>query len=162
MHSRIIRSLVFAVAISILAVPALGQETLPYPRLANVYLAGSVTSEAITQLAKWDAVVLSSVWADSQLAALRALNPAIKIYLYSCHYCVNVPPAAANLWEQQVYNYVATNDLWWYNRYGVPASGGTVALRVYNVKGQLVRTLADGAAREACRRALTLARSANT
>ena len=30
--------------------------------------------------------------------------------------------------------------------YGVPASGGSVALRVYNVAGQLVRTLADGAA----------------
>jgi hypothetical protein len=30
--------------------------------------------------------------------------------------------------------------------YGVPASGGSVALRIYNVSGRLVRTLADGTA----------------
>ncbi|MDH3199248.1 MAG: hypothetical protein OEO21_13520, partial [Candidatus Krumholzibacteria bacterium] len=66
--------------IGALALPALlgagaAAPQAPFPRLANVYLSGSVDDEIITALARWDVVVLSETWTPAQLQRLRTLNP---------------------------------------------------------------------------------------
>jgi hypothetical protein len=114
--------LAIASLLSATASPAASQEgTTPvldgpdYPRLANVYLHGAVNPADIPLLARWDLLVLDSVWTDEQLAQIRALNPDIKIFFYTCPYCINVPVAPNDTWRQENYEYAATHDLWWRN-----------------------------------------------
>lgn len=95
---------------------------LPYPRLANVYLVGSVQPELIPRLARYDILVLNSIWADELLAEIRSLNHDIKIYLYICHYCVESPPNPGDQWNQKLHGYCDQFNLWWYNRFGNIAS----------------------------------------
>jgi hypothetical protein len=94
----------------------------PYPRLANVYLHGSVDPSDLASLARWDLLVLDSVWSDAQLAALRAYNPGLRIFFYVCAYCTAVPPAQSDEWRMTNYVYAHTNDLWWRNIDGSVAS----------------------------------------
>ena len=86
-----------------------------YPRLANVYLHGAVNATDIPQLARWDLLVLDSVWTEQQLAQIRALNPDIKIFFYTCPYCIAVPVAPNDDWRRANLNYAVANDLWWRN-----------------------------------------------
>ena len=112
-----------ALTLALLASAASAQQfNPPYPRLANVYLVGSVQPELIPQLARYDILVLNSIWADDLLAEIRALNHDIKIYLYVCHYCVESPPNPGDDWNQKLHSYSDVNTLWWYNRFGNIAS----------------------------------------
>jgi hypothetical protein len=86
-----------------------------YPRLANLYLHGSVDPRVIPDLARWDLLVLNAVWSQNDLDRLRRLNPDIKIFLYVCPYCVELDHRLDS-WGQQNLDYAARNDLWWYNR----------------------------------------------
>lgn len=87
----------------------------PFPRLANMYLHGAVNPAEIPQLARWDVLILDSIWTDEQLRSLRALNPNIKLYFYVCAYCVPQTPIAGDTWRTENRDYAARNDLWWYN-----------------------------------------------
>ena len=93
-----------------------------YPRLANIYLHGSVDMANIDALARWDLLVLNSVWTEAQLAQLRARNPDILLYFYVCPYSVQWPTDNADVWEQANIAYAQNNDLWWYDRNSLPAS----------------------------------------
>ncbi len=86
-----------------------------YPRLANVYLHGTVDPADIPLLARWDLLVLDSVWTDEQLAWIRTLNPDIKIFFYTCPYCIGVPVAPGDTWRRVNYDYAQLHDLWWRN-----------------------------------------------
>ena len=126
----------FSVSFSIAISTALAQETgLPgtpvaprieegvnYPRLANMYLHGSVSPEDIPSLARWDLLILDSVWTNAQLRQLRDLNPDIKIFFYICPYCVTVSPPPPDEWRRVNLDYLRTNDLWWRNVNGTVAS----------------------------------------
>ncbi len=94
----------------------------PYPRLANVYLHGSVDPADIPALARWNLLVLDSVWSDAELRALRTLNPDIKLFYYVCPYCMAVPPAASDPWRRGNYDYAQAHDMWWRNTDGSVAS----------------------------------------
>lgn len=93
-----------------------------YPRLANAYLHGSVDAAQFPQLAHWDVLILDSAWSQADLDQLRRLNPELRIFLYVCPYCTQVPPNPTDLWAEENYAYAAGNDLWWYNRNGFVAS----------------------------------------
>jgi len=93
-----------------------------YPRLANIYLHGFADMANVDALAKWDILVLNSVWTEAQLAQLRARNPDILLFFYVCSYCVPYPNDPTDPWEQANVIYASSNDLWWYNRSSVPAS----------------------------------------
>jgi hypothetical protein len=112
------RAFVFALLAAFLtASPATTRAAeLGYPRLANMYWPVAVDSAIVANLAKWDVVVVNSVWTDAQLAQLRALNPDIRIYFYVIAYTVELPPASGDAWKMQNYNYAAANDLWWYDK----------------------------------------------
>jgi hypothetical protein len=86
----------------------------PYPRLANMYLHGSVDPADIPALARWDVLILDAAWSRAQLQQLRILNPNIKIYFYVCAYCMEVPPPG-DAWRAANYAYASSNDLWWRN-----------------------------------------------
>lgn len=94
----------------------------PYPRLANIYLHGAVDTADIAPLARWDVLVLDSVWPDAQLQQLRTYNPGIKLFFYVCGHCVAVPPAANDAWRRENYAYAQTFDMWWRNTNGRIAS----------------------------------------
>jgi len=120
-HVRVRRYAVLV--LSLVASVAGAQEfNLPYPRLANVYLVGTVQPDIIPQLARYDILVLNSIWADELLQEIRALNHDIKIYLYVCHYCVESPPNPGDDWNQKLHGYCDQFNLWWYNRFGTIAS----------------------------------------
>jgi len=91
-------------------------EAQAYPRLANMYLHGSVDPAEIPELARWDMLILDTAWTQTDLQALRALNPDIQLYLYVCSYCVETSPSASDPWTQNVRDYAQANDLWWYDR----------------------------------------------
>jgi len=93
-----------------------------FPRLANIYLHGNVDPAAIPALARWDLVVLNSVWTETDLARLRARNPTIRILLYVLPYAVAWPEDPSDPWEQANIDYAQSNDLWWYDRNANPAS----------------------------------------
>ena len=95
---------------------------LPFPRLANMYWRADVDSTVIASLARWDVVVLNSIWTNAQLEQLRQLNPNIKIFFYVIAYTVELPPASGDPWKLENYQYAAANDLWWYDKYGAIAS----------------------------------------
>lgn len=86
-----------------------------YPRLANMYLHGSADDSAIPQLARWDVLILDPSWSANQLRQMRLLNPSIKIFLYTCPYCVETPPPPNEAWRQTNHAYAVANDLWWRN-----------------------------------------------
>jgi hypothetical protein len=86
-----------------------------FPRLANIYLHGAVNAADVPALARWDLLVLDSVWTDEQLAWIRTLNPDIKIFFYTCPYCIAVPVAPGDAWRRVNYDYAESNDLWWRN-----------------------------------------------
>lgn len=90
---------------------------LPYPHLANMYWTTYVDSAVVATLAKWDVVVVNSVWTSAQLAELRQLNPNIHIYFYVILYTVELPPASGDAWKLGNYQYALDNDLWWYDKY---------------------------------------------
>lgn len=100
----------------------------PYPRLANIYLHGAVREADIPQLARWDLLILDSVWTSRQLQLLRSLNPGIKIFYYVCPYCVRVPPNPADVWRYPNYEYARTQDMWWRNVEGGIASDWSFVL----------------------------------
>ena len=91
-------------------------QTGEFPRLANMYLHGSVDQTQIPALAQWDMLILSTAWSQQDLQELRTLNPDITIFLYVCSYCPHSPPPASDPWQVGVYNYAEANDLWWYDR----------------------------------------------
>ncbi len=93
-----------------------------FPRLANIYLHGFADTANIEALARWDLLVLNSVWTEAELAQLRARNPDILIYFYVCPYSVEWPQDSADAWEQANIAYAESNDLWWYDRNALPAS----------------------------------------
>lgn len=101
---------------------AAGVRSLPFPRLANLYLHGAVDEAVIPQLARWDLLVLSPVWTDAQLAQLRALHPDIKLFVYVCPYAVVRNPYSRNALEVDAHRYASEHDLWWYDTAGRPAS----------------------------------------
>ena len=76
------------------------QTDLDYPRLANMYLHGSVDPTVIPALAQWDQLILSTVWTQQDLQSLRTLNPDIRLFLYVCGYCVETQPPAADPWSE--------------------------------------------------------------
>src|SRR5262245_19471047 len=88
------RTLLAAAIAVLIAAPALAQSSLPYPRLANLFLPTLVDTTMIDALAKWDVAIVNSIWTDAQLARLRQRNPNIKIYFYTIVYAVELPPAA--------------------------------------------------------------------
>ena len=87
----------------------------PFPRLANVYLHGAVNQRDIPILARWDVLVLDAVWSREQLRQLRALNPDIRLFYYTCAYCMAVDPLPSDTWRRENYLYANANDLWWRN-----------------------------------------------
>jgi len=87
----------------------------PFPRIANMYLQGSIDDANIPSLARWDVLILDSGVRQDQLQRLRTLNPSIKIFLYVCGYCMQSPPPPAHEWLLENYAYVNANDLWWRN-----------------------------------------------
>lgn len=93
-----------------------------YPRVANVYLHGAVDPASIPSLARWDALVLDSVWSREQLQQLRELNPGIRLYFYTCAYCMTVDPLPPDAWRRENYAYAQAHDLWWRNADGSIAS----------------------------------------
>lgn len=98
------------------AASARGQATGPaYPRLANMYLQGSIADGDLAALARWDVLILDSSVRADQMQRLRSMNPNIKIFLYVCGYCMQSPPPPAHDWLQVNYSYVTANDLWWRN-----------------------------------------------
>lgn len=101
---------------------AAGLGSLLFPRLANIYLHGTVDESLIPQLARWDLLVLNSVWTNAQLAELRRRNPDIKLFVYVCPYAVPRTPYALNVFEVATHRYVNDHDLWWYDAAGRPAS----------------------------------------
>jgi hypothetical protein len=103
-----------------------------FPKLANIYTLGSVDPAVMPQLARWDLVVLSSVWTEAQLAQLRSYNPNILILFYIAPYDVPYPADPSDPWEYAHTVYAQTNDLWWYNRFGNPAVDWT-AMRMVNI-----------------------------
>jgi len=105
------------------ASPSRAQEVgPPYPRIANMYLQGSIDDSNVPSLARWDVLILDSSVRQDQLQRLRSLNPGIKIFLYVCGYCMQSPPPPAHAWLQTNYAYVNANDLWWRNWNGTIAS----------------------------------------
>lgn len=104
----------------------------PFPRVANMYLHGAVNSSEIPQLARWDVLILDSIWTNEQLRALRDLNPDIKLYYYVCAYCVPQTPSPGDIWRTENRDYATRNDLWWYNWNGTIASDwpGTQAANI--------------------------------
>jgi hypothetical protein len=104
------------------ATPAQAQtpipSSLPYPHLANMFWQATIDSTIITALAKWDVVVVNSVWTNAQLATLRQLNPNIHIYFYVIVYTVELPPASGDPWKLENYQYALANDMWWYDKNG--------------------------------------------
>lgn len=116
-HAIAILALLLGLAASI-STPAHAGTPLPYPRLANMYWPIYVDSTIIQSLARWDVVVVNSVWTNEQLAQLRALNPEIKIYYYVIAYTVELPPAGGDAWKLGNHAYAAANDLWWYDKNG--------------------------------------------
>jgi hypothetical protein len=93
-----------------------------YPRLANIYLHGFVDPSRIESLARWDLLVLNSVWGEEDLAQLRAIHPDIRLFLYVCTYCVEWPDDPTDAWEQENIAYAEAHDLWWYDSQRAPAS----------------------------------------
>ncbi len=94
----------------------------PYPRIANYYLLGSVDPAVYDDLAKYDLVVVGTIWTEEQLNELRLRNPNIKILMYVCAYALPASPYQANTWETENYNYANDNNLWWRNWRGFIAS----------------------------------------
>jgi hypothetical protein len=92
--------------------PSSGQA---FPRLANMYLHGAVDPADIPALARWDMLILDPVWTNDQLRQLRDLNPDIKIFFYTCPYCLTVSPEPTDGWRRLNLEYVRSNDLWWRN-----------------------------------------------
>ena len=115
-----VRSGAFAALLTPLFTSAPAQPA--YPRLANLYLHGSVHREAIDALARWDLLVLSTAWAEADLAKLRAANPDIQLFLYVNPYSVSWPADTSDSWARANVAYAEDNDLWWYDRDGNPAS----------------------------------------
>jgi hypothetical protein len=101
---------------------AAGVRSLPFPRLANIFLLGAVEESDIPMLAKWDLLVLSPVWTDDQLARLRALNPDILLFAYVSPYAVSRAPYGPNELEVDLQGYASTHDLWWYDAQRARAS----------------------------------------
>jgi len=99
-----------------------GVRSVPYPRLANVFLLGAVDDVDFASLARWDLLVLNSVWTESQLARLRALNPDIQLLMYVCPYSLPRTPYPFNQLESDLHRYASSNDLWWYSTRGLPGS----------------------------------------
>ena len=95
---------------------------LPYPRLANAYWSHDVDSTVIASLARWDVVVVSTIWTSDELAQLRQLNPDIKIFFYVISYAIGLPTSDTDPWSVENYQYALANDLWWYDKYGAIAS----------------------------------------
>ncbi|MFQ5600394.1 MAG: putative glycoside hydrolase [Candidatus Krumholzibacteriia bacterium] len=96
--------------------------SLDFPRLANVYMLGSVDESEIPLLARYDLLVLGQVWTNEQLAQLRALNPDIKLFMVVNPYSVKLNPFSLNQFKVDLYEYASKNDLWWYNTRSKPAS----------------------------------------
>jgi len=119
---RVLLPLGVAVLVTAFSVQAGGPEGPPFPRLANVYLHGSVDAADLPALARWDLLVLDSIWSDAQLAQLRQLNPEIRTFFYLCAYCAAVPPAPTDTWRMSNFVYAQTYDLWWRNADGSIAS----------------------------------------
>ena len=99
-----------------------GVRALPYPRLAIYYLEGAVDESLIPRLARFNLLILNSVWTNAQLARLRQLNPDIKLYFYVCAYAITRSPYAPNQLETDLHTYASGNDLWWYDVRRMPAS----------------------------------------
>jgi hypothetical protein len=93
-----------------------------FPKLANIYSHGSVDMTKVPSLARWDMLVLNSVWTEAQLAQVRALNPDIKLFFYVCAYCAEWPQDPSDPWTEANTAYASTNNLWWYDRNTQPAS----------------------------------------
>ncbi len=93
-----------------------------YPRLANIYLHGFADTANIPSLARWDLLVLDTVWSEVQLAQMRQRNPDILLFFYVCPYGVDWPGDSLDAWEKGNSAYAAANDLWWYDRSAQPAS----------------------------------------
>src|SRR5262249_35211802 len=83
----------------------------PYPRLANIYLHGAVAGGAPESLARWDLVILNTVWSHAELAELRGGNPAIRIFPYVCAYCLPDAAPPADDWVAGLFGYAEANDL---------------------------------------------------
>ena len=125
-----------------------------YPRLANLYLHGSVDPRVIPDLARWDLLVLNAVWSQRELDQLRRLNPDIKLFLYVCAYCVEMNPPTPNSWGRENTDYASTNDLWWYNRNRTVASDWPGS-RMVNITAQAPRG-AQGSWREFIAQRITM------
>jgi hypothetical protein len=114
------KAIVTACALIVLPIAAPAQPA--YPRLANLYLHGSVHTQNIDALARWDLLVLNTVWPEAELAKLRAIHPDIRILLHVNAYSVRWPEEGAGVWAQTNIAYADDNDLWWYDRDAAPAS----------------------------------------
>ncbi len=88
---------------------------LPYPRIANVYLLGSIDPANHDALAKYDLVVLGSIWTEAELRELRLRNPDIKIMMYVIAYALPASPGGSDPWLLENYNYANSYQSWWYN-----------------------------------------------
>jgi len=93
-----------------------------YPRLANIYTLGYLDPADIPTLAQWDLVVLNTVVTEAELAQLRSYNPNIRLFFYASPYGVPYPDDPNDPWEHANIMYAQSNDLWWYDRFGNPAS----------------------------------------
>jgi len=118
--SRSLANLFLGFVIALAAAGSAAAQGGGFPKLANIYTLGSVDPADIPQLARWDLVVLSSVWTEAQMAELRSYNPNIRILLYTAPSYVVYPDSPVP-WEHEKIVYAQTNDLWWYNRDGNPA-----------------------------------------
>lgn len=93
-----------------------------YPRLANIYTLGYFDPAVIPTLAQWDLVVLNTVVTETELAQLRSHNPNIRLFFHVGPYGVAYPDDPNDPWENANVMYAQSNDLWWYDRFGNPAS----------------------------------------
>src|SRR3989338_6560503 len=116
-------------------IPTINNAGQPYPRIANYYLLGSVDPADYDDLAKYDLVVVGTIWTEEQLNELRLRNPNIKILMYVCAYALPASPYQANTWETENYNYANDNNLWWRNWRGFIANDwpGTQMVNVTSV-----------------------------
>lgn len=87
-----------------------------YPKLANYYLKSPISSSEISQLAKWDVVILGMQIQDTNpeiFSLLRTLNPDIKIIAYLS--AMEFPNGHYNLIE-------SSNDPWHQMKNSISAS----------------------------------------
>jgi len=88
-----------------------------FPKLANYFTGWDLTEAQISQLAKWDLVILSPQALERQpqiITELRQANPNIKILVYVLIQEINIKPEIVNAspYYQTIYNTVSQNN-WW-------------------------------------------------